>query len=410
MSGICLVNTTILTGHNCPIIDFSAPRRSYEVVPKHPAYVMGELIRCCFDKVCHLASRILCNLQTHINTLGWSEPLTVFPPKPTRSYPIKEKEAENWINAHTCEKQQKAARTLVKATRHISQPEFEQELKKSVDQFNAWLESQNNQDYLLVVTHKQKSNHWVAQLALPHLKVLPRQVINIKHHELPKHLIEYHQQHPEIDKIVFFDDAAYGCSQSKYLICQLSKLDWISECGDSGNLCEKSRIHADKKYTIAAIIPFMRDPRCVLPSSNVEEVCYPKPKDDKHVRVFTSQKIAPVGDILTKEESDSIGCGSDRIPVYFDHKMPDFVSTCEAIYKEGKVTNRGDSERGYCEKDWEPKPSVWRRIYHYLFGNPYFQASEASRRYEQRRREIEQATEGMDTKFIDDIHPPYKSK
>ena len=99
------------------------------------------MTRCCFDKVCHLASRILCNLQTHINTLGWSEQLTVFPPKPTRSYPIKEKEAENWINAHICEKQQKAGRALVKATRHVSQPEFEQELKKSVGQFNDWLES-----------------------------------------------------------------------------------------------------------------------------------------------------------------------------------------------------------------------------------------------------------------------------
>ena len=114
MSLTCLANATILTNGNCPIIDFSTPGGrlrqnidgSLEVVPKHPAYVAGELIRCCFDKVCHLATRILCNLQTHIHTLGWSEPLTVFPPKPTRSYPIKEKEAENWINAHLCEKQQ----------------------------------------------------------------------------------------------------------------------------------------------------------------------------------------------------------------------------------------------------------------------------------------------------------------
>ena len=235
-------------------------------------------------------------------------------------------------------------------------------------------------------------------------------MINVGHHELPAHLIEYHEQHPEIDKIVFFDDAAYGCSQSKYLICQLSKLDWISKCGDSGNLCEKSRIHAEKKYTIAAIIPFMRDPRCVLPSSNVEEVCYPKPKDDNHVRVFTSQKIPTVGDILSKEESDSIDCGSDRLPVYFDHKMPDVVSTCEAIYKEGKVKGLGDFSGSYCEEDWEPKPSVWRRIYHYLFGNPHFHASDASKRYEQRWQEKRQATKGMNTKFIDDIHPPYKSK
>lgn len=118
-------------------------------------------------------------LQEKIDSLNWSEKLSTTPPRPTGSHPIKREQAENWINTHPCEIQKIAARKLVEGTTHINQTEFEFELKNSVDQFNTWLDAQENKDYVILVTEERlkKSNRWVAELALPHLKILPKEVL-----------------------------------------------------------------------------------------------------------------------------------------------------------------------------------------------------------------------------------------
>jgi hypothetical protein len=306
----------------------------------------------------------------------WTEQLSFNPSRPNRSYPIKTKEAQNWVEAHaSCgSNATKVAQAFIDATRHVPHEEFERELKKSTDKFNVWLDQQDSKDYLLVVSKKGKSNRWVAELSLKNLKVLPVEVM--QSHDSAFHLnemfMQYMKNHPHVKHLVFFDDAAYSCSQTKRAVCEMSLIDWYSQCRtlDYNKGCSSEKeaeiLNSKKNYSISVIIPYMRDPGCVLMKSAVKTTCYPLPTDDSHIQVFTSQKLytlrEKIGEELSREFWKIFGWNADKIPAYFDHKLADFLSTYDEIYKDGTVTDCRD----------------WRHI------------------------------TDKPTKFIDDIHPPYK--
>lgn len=414
MNNICFPNSTEAIQWSNPMCPLGAdhspvqgnrlrqnPNGSFEVAPKPMGYVLGELLRSSAEKLYTVAAWAFSgfrsevpaklptpeeSLQAKIDALEWNVRLCVSPPRPNRSYPIKKEQAENWINAHTCEKERKAARVLIEKTRHVSQAEFEKELKVSVDQFNEWLETQESKDYVVVVSSSTKSNYWVAQLALPHLKRLPRQVFKLDYNTfegsfvVSKALKEYRQKYPEIDKIVFFDDAAYSCQQSNSLIVELG----IMDCIDQNNEVRRGDCAKEKRnFTIAAIIPFMRAPECVLP------IYCPKTNanGEKYVHVFFSQRLPTMLEILPESlRHVNIGCGINKIPVYFDHKIPDSLSTCSRSYKEGFVHYYMG---GFCEEDLGLQ-------------------EEARAKYSQKLVEKFESHQKKDTKFIDDITPPYK--
>lgn len=346
-------------------------------------------------------------LQGKIDQLHWKEQLSLCPPRPERSYPIKEKQANQWVDAHVCKKQKEAARSFIKATQHITQQEFEAELKKSVDQFNDWLDGQESQDYILVVNSKndQKSNRWVAELALPHLKVLPKNVLAGHLADLNDVIEFYKENRSEIKKFVFFDDAAYGCSQSKYFASKLTNLDFFADCGEYGEHCNEIQgeeiLKAEKDYAVVAIIPFMRDENCILPDSSVDETSWPKAEVQKHIRVFTSKKLPKLHELLTPEEMQNLKeCQANHVPVYFDHKIADSFSTCSDVYVEGEVTN--SFETCTLEDFWEEPPSLWQRVVDCITGD-----TPTSRMFRKYTAAVK-ATEQVDTKFVDAIVPPYK--
>lgn len=396
-----------------------------EVIPKSPAYVAGELIRASFDRVSSIISGIFSKvstndtedpssnpdsepLQAKIDSLGWKEKLTVATPRPSRSYPIKEREAENWINAQICEKQRKAARALIEGTRHISQAEFEEALAKSVEKFNSWLEAQESKDYVLIVSPKGISNRWVAELALPHLKTLPKQVIKYhKHSPFPSDLVEYYQKHPDTTKIVFFDDAAYSCIQSGEMIQKLNKLNCISQIGEDDCFDYRENYgETPKNYSITAVIPFMSDFNCL--SRLYEETIAQGAEDN--VNVFSSQKMPSVADVLTPEQSSIVHCPQEKSPVYFDHKLPDFVSTCSDVFEEKRVAYGFDSrKRKYCEEDWGPESTTGQCLYDMIIRGYSERERKARLSYDQRVKASENLNP-MDLQFIDPIHPPYKEK
>lgn len=349
-----------------------------------------------------LDSRILL-LQKEIDALNWTEKLSTTPPRPLRSYPIKQQEANNWINGHKCEKHRDAARKLIQATRHVGQAEFESELKISTVKFNRWLEEQDSQEYVLIVSSQdsKKSNRWVAELALPHLKKLPKEVLSYGL------TLDYFKRHPETNKFVFFDDAAYSCSQSRHTISTLNNIDLIKECGQYMNSCtadrQKEILNSEKNHSVIAIIPFMRDPGCILPMLPVSKSSSPNVNVQNHIHVFTSQKIKTIGEILTSKESQDIGCYSEKVPVYFDHKMPDSVSTCTNIFTHGFISDNWED----CEEDLPTQPSsTWEKVVNWFYGVDL--AWEARQKQLKKFKEFE-AKRQLPTKFIDEIVPPYKT-
>lgn len=343
----------------------------------------------------------LLSLQKQADSLGWIEPLSVTPPLPQRSYPIKREQAENWISAHSGPEEQHAARALVEATRHVPHGEFEGALSRSISQFNDWLEQEEDKNYVLVVTSKEKSNRWVAQLGLKYFKILPKQVLQVPAVcKLPKEFIQFTKNNPLLKTFVFMDDAAYGCSQSKWQLAELSSIDLYQECGHHLNSCSDEKQmeirKQEKAYRIKAIIPFMRTPDCVLPSSDVQYSHSYPPLTDRHIQVFSAEKILTMKEALSSENRVVLQelyyhFKDEHAPIYFDHKLADSASTCTKLYE-------GDLNRYPCRhrledwnlEDWNlyeerlrKENTWWNRLTSWIKGPP-------------------------DTRFIDPIQPPYK--
>lgn len=308
-------------------------------------------------------------LQSRLNQIPGHEDLSVNPPRPYTSYPVKKEQAEKWIHAYDCEAYQKAARAFIKAIRHVNQEEFEETLEKSVKKFNEWLSVQESQDYTLLVTpkHFKKSNRWVAELAFRYLEVLPKKILPIEINQDPPNELIQDYLNRTVHTIVFFDDAAYGCSQSKSIVCRLSHLDWIATYGPYFMKCLQNReclkektlksrtffervfyeisdalnrleapLEVEKNYKIVAIIPFMRDEACIKPSSQVSVACSPMPKRDDHVQVFSSERLVPLSELVTGEEIEGLkGINLENIPTYFDHKIADGFSSFPDILERG---------------------------------------------------------------------------
>lgn len=341
----------------------------------------------------------LVRLQGQVDYLGWHEQLSVNPPLPEQSYPIKKEQAENWITAHFGPDEQQAARSLVESTRHVTHTEFEAALSKSIGQFNDWLDQEQDKDYVLVVTDPRKSNHWVAELGLKYFKILPKQVLRIGFAgigHLPDELVKFTEDNPKIKTFVFMDDAAYGCSQSKWQIGELSNIDLRQKCKLYLDCTPEKRVEIrkqEKPYRIKAIIPFMRNPDCVLPSSNVDISLTEPPLTDKHIQVFTSERMLTAKELLSTKDIEVLRelyryPNDEHTLTYFDHKIADSLSTCSQIYR-GKALERQPYQREnypyYYKKVREEEmenSKLWNRLASW-FNGP------------------------VDTRFIDPIFPPY---
>lgn len=298
-------------------------------------------------------------LQAKVDRLAWKEKLVVEPPVPTSTAPIMKEEGKKWVNAHCTKSAKKAAQKLLDVTQHVTHSEFEEELSKSVSQFNNWLACQPSKDYVLLVTSKaaHKSNRWMAELALKYFDVLPVNVINMvtDNYELTPDLLEFSKAHPEVKHYVFLDDASYSGTQAKKFACELSNMDLRNECDRYGWKCDRKRIDqilkTEKKHNVITIIPYMRDPEAIKMNSPVTTSCLAVPEVSDHIHVFSSNKMVPLRERMDHEDLNELKRDNplieDNIPIYFDHKVADFLSVPANIYQDGKVAR--DSNGGYCQ-------------------------------------------------------------
>lgn len=109
-----------------------------------------------------------------------------------------------------------------------------------------------------------------------------------------------------------------------------------------------------------------------------------------------------VSDILSPEESEYISCGQDKSPVYFDHKVPDYVSTCTNVYLLGSV-----SYETYCDEN--PVPYTYWDQLRSRIGNLFSKNDILSQKMATRSLELRRANRHIDKRFIDQIDPPYKN-
>jgi hypothetical protein len=139
-------------------------------------------------------------------------------PRPIRDNPVNKKEQQAWIEAHD-QSVRPALTVLTDNIRHVSQKEFETSLKATTQRLNGILEKEGGE--YVVAVEKEKSNQWVAQLALPDLSKKPMGEASLV---FQVYLQEYAQRkasNPETPfpkSVVLFDDAAYSGEQLSRVI------------------------------------------------------------------------------------------------------------------------------------------------------------------------------------------------
>jgi hypothetical protein len=246
-----------------------------------------------------------------------------------------------WISLHSTQAHREALEILTdpkKGIRHISQTEFEKVfVTKTLKEFNSLMDE--GEAYVTII-EKGKSNKWMADLAKPHLKVLPKEEATT---DYASYLKSKEDDFPKT--IVFFDDATYSGEQLKDRIGRIhgaitrknAEID-LQNQSISDSALKKSKILMPH---IIIAVPFMTKvgeeklkdaakelqmklsvlDHEVIPT--IADIFKDNPKELEVLRAMYWPTYKGRGDedpgIIKKSPEN---CGS----VWFDHKVPDDVS------------------------------------------------------------------------------------
>lgn len=229
-------------------------------------------------------------------------------------------EAEAWINSFTQPEAQDAARWLVDNITRITFRDFQREL---IDLLEVVKKEIADVPYITLAPRDsmyQKSETWVAQMAVDLGLVPPQDIV------LAKHIASYVNTHPDIRYVLYFDDASYSGDRIR-----------TNMLGQSINLMR----HPNLMYKI--IIPYMTSFAANMAKEVVQQSLRPK------VRVFNRERISTIDDLLMKEPlprqkqlmkafSQYMDINMDRDSygitlTYFDHKVGDWLSFPESVRK-----------------------------------------------------------------------------
>ena len=264
---------------------------------------------------------------------------------------------------------------LIDPVVHVPLSEFKRNLIHSVNKFNDYIKSNNIKKYYIVIganklygTNQQnyldigKSNFWTLLLALPYLIIKPYDILLNLSQAIEFSIFEKLKKKEKIFDFVFFDDCSYSGSQlfqnvidfnllQKYYLNAMitnSKIEKIN----INNLNKKEnkliKVHNQKpNIHIHVIIPYIS-----LPAKDLAFDI--QTKRNIGIHLYNNYFIKSYNDfykfdeILLNQLEDTYsldGYNKNLIPLYFDHKMPDGVSTIDYILLSGIVSNYSDSKK-----------------------------------------------------------------
>ena len=292
-----------------------------------------------------------------------------------KNYNINKKLLEKWINSHKTDEDKYIAKMLIDPVVHVSLEEFKSNLIHSVNKFNHYIKSNNIKKYYIVIganklygTNQQnyldigKSNFWTLLLSLPYLIIKPYDILLNLNQAIEFSIFEKLKKKEKIFDFVFFDDCSYSGSQlfqnvidfnllQKYYLNAMitnSKIEKIN----INNLNKKEnkliKVHNEKpNIHIHVIIPYIS-----LPAKDLAFDI--QTKRNIGIHLYNNYFIKSYNDfykfdeILLNQLEDTYsldGYNKNLIPLYFDHKMPDGVSTIDYILLSGIVSNYSDSKK-----------------------------------------------------------------
>ncbi len=274
------------------------------------------------------------------------------PQKPSASYAPNREKALDWINRHP-EELQDLATQFIDRIQHVSQANFENHLKNSVDDFNNYLSQlpRNQRNYSIVLplacnrtgkTFTNMSNLWVTLIALRFFKTSPKKIMVVNNCRR-ENIVDWKKEN--IQHVVYFDDAAYSGRQ-------------VSEMVES--------LKIDKKIKMHLIIPFIGK----LAKTNIEKAFTVSLQRTPHqYRIAQHQMMPAFYDFLSDEDKNIMNDLFKAHPrpqtlglTYFDHKIADTWSVFNSQLNGESLLSKG---KGTKYIDDVPPPYKQRRIKKY---------------------------------------------
>lgn len=267
--------------------------------------------------------------QEDIDALNWDQPLSVNPPLPARRN-LDCQKTQVWVNAHIGDKGKRLAREFIKNIQYIPQENFEEAFRCTVQDFNKDI---GTTDYMVYGSDPQKSEFWMASLALKHLNTLPREVTAHRNTILHENLT--------VRNVAIFDDGIYSGVQMR---------ETLSEMGGALN-----KRFPDGNFKIHIVVPYIIDESRL---ANIRLKNGSILRSDQ-IKIHSHQTLLPVKERLAEYIQDDFftaynsGAGlpaTKKSIIFYDHKVPDFFSNFETSF-EGGV---GRDARSRIEKisDW----------------------------------------------------------
>ena len=273
--------------------------------------------------------------------------------KPKKMAIINKNRMEKYIKMHK-KKNIPLIRKLLEVTQHISFDEFKKNLFNQIEYFNNYLEQHNIKKYIFCIGvgndngssdvnfNIYKSNLWVFLLVYHLLKIKPFDImLNLK--EAIR--IYYNESSLKIDNYLIMDDCTYSGSQVVDNVIYNAATELMHTNKNSfmtDDLTRQTIYHPiqNKVLNVHYIIPYL------------SKIAYDKLKllelkTQINVIIYTNNIINPYKDIIDKKLMDKIKklysfyysyiSVDNLIPIFFDHKIADSVSTIDLILIKGQV-------------------------------------------------------------------------
>lgn len=268
--------------------------------------------------------------------------------KPKEELSINKADLKKWIAAHQPENREVVER-LIKTLRYITFNDFYGELKKQIKTFNRQIKGKR---YILVLGagndaggvvtefNINKSNLWTILLSYKYLETKPYDIIfNLN--------VAIKLYYPTIKEFVIMDDASYSGNQLVENILKISATELLYWGKNLFVTSKQSNLIAfrpisidDKQINVHIVCPFFSQ-------KAYYKLCNADLVTGINYRRYVSYIIRSFAEVIDPSDIEKLDTLyskfinfvkiGDLIPLYFEHKIADELSTISLVLIKGQV-------------------------------------------------------------------------
>ncbi len=260
-------------------------------------------------------------------------------------YPLNKTRLQEWVKSHDgCDEEIRIfVENVIAHTKYISHQSFIKAFQECIENFIyefIKIKKDNPNAYWVLYRgwSQNKSNNWLATLLIYFL-------INIDAKDYYPLFVSTKDDFNFLPSFSFTDFVNDFNDPNAYIVC-------CDDASYSGQQLSSALMHFNQKYNLMVIIPFITQQamkKITDTSDNITIFFHEYLKTAKeYLEDINYYQNLSIGDIysleskLAKEfKTDSVVL-ANTVPVYFDHKIADYVSSFPTIYGSGESANCSD--------------------------------------------------------------------